>query len=106
MLYSSTSKLKKVANAENIEEFRKFHNFVFNYHLFQPGQRTLDIISAEALLSIELYKRFPICKKFIEFLRSGKNECINKDQWSLMLDVFTIMAKGDSYDPNSSCNEK
>ena len=95
--------MKEIVSGSDMDRFKEFHRFVFMYHLFKPGERTLDILSAESILTIELYNRFPVCKSFIEFMKSSKKETINKDQWELMIDVFTIITNGDKYDVDSSC---
>ncbi len=97
--------MREIANGKTEDEFRAFHNFVFTYHMFRPGQRTLEIAAAEAVLTIELYRRFPDCRRFVDFLKASHKDHINRDQWNLMIDVFVLLDKNGKYDVDSSCKD-
>ena len=100
----SINRLKEIASGKDSNEFKTFHDFVFKYHMLSPGQRTLDVQSAEAILKIELYWHFPLCTKFIEFMKATGKDHINRDQWTLMIEVLDLLTKGGKYDVNYACN--
>jgi len=99
----STSKLRSIASGENKDEFKKFHYFVFRYHMLKPGQKTLEIDAATILVQIVLGKKHPISAKFIRFLKDTGKKVLGRDQWDTLIDVFPIFEAKLKYDTDGAC---
>eukprot|EP00831_Metopus_contortus_P052676 TRINITY_DN4422_c0_g1_i2.p1 TRINITY_DN4422_c0_g1~~TRINITY_DN4422_c0_g1_i2.p1 ORF type:complete len:262 (+),score=72.37 TRINITY_DN4422_c0_g1_i2:93-878(+) len=92
-------KLTDVATGKNEAVFKEFHLFVFKYHMFKPGQKTLDIETGTTLIKIVLSKKLPeIIPKFLKFIEESGKKTISRDQWENLIDVLPIFEKGSDYD--------
>eukprot|EP00826_Nyctotherus_ovalis_P049361 TRINITY_DN595_c0_g1_i6.p1 TRINITY_DN595_c0_g1~~TRINITY_DN595_c0_g1_i6.p1 ORF type:complete len:215 (-),score=52.72 TRINITY_DN595_c0_g1_i6:17-661(-) len=95
-------KLSEICSESNIEEYKAFYNFVFNYHMMVPGQKTLDKDGAIGLLEILMKKTHPISQKFVAFLKQSERKVINRDQWQNLISLFTSLEKGEQYDTSGA----
>lgn len=97
-------KLTRIAKGEREDEFRRFHDFVFKYHILVPGRKSLGKEEVLAILPVEFSKRHQdIGQKFLTFFKESKYIDINRDQWSVMLVVFALLSKGETYDVDGAC---
>lgn len=95
--------LTRIGRGEDREEFGRFHSFLFRYHLFKPGQKTLGRVAAEAVLRVELCPRYRLCERFLEFMQATHVEVLNMDQWNMMVEVFETIGKGGKLNPQDAC---
>lgn len=95
-------KLTRIATGGG--EFRQFHDFVFRYHILIPGRKSLLKDEVLAILPIEFSKYYKeMADKFLLFFKQSKYIDINRDQWSMMLLVFSVLSKGEAYDLDGAC---
>ncbi len=96
------TKLKAIASGEDEDEFKKFHAFVFRYHMLKPGQKTLELDAATLLIQIVLGKKYPISAQFIRFLKDTGKKTLGRDQWENMIEIFHILEKKEK-DTSGAC---
>lgn len=102
-LYFTTRK-NRLSKIIEEEEFRKFHDFLFNYHLVIPGKRTLIREEVEYILEIEFGKRYEtMCKLFINFMTENNIDKIDRVEWRYVPEVFEALTS--SKIPNKSCTQ-
>jgi len=97
-------KLTQVAKGEKEDEFRRFHDFVFKYHILIPERKSLLKEEAMAIMTVEFSKYYKeISQKFITFFKDSRYLDIKRDQWSMMLLVFSVLTKKETYDVDGAC---
>ena len=101
--FNSVKLLRDLCNEYNKEEYRKFLNYVFKYHMFNPGQKTLEKESAIVLINIIMKKKHPIAEKFIEFFKQSERKVLNQDQWINLVPLFTLLENKEHYDTSGAC---
>ena len=99
----SVTTLRSIGSGEDLSEFKKFHLFVFKYHLIQAGQKVLQIDTALALLKMVVLKLFPMCEQFIQFLSVSGKSTLTQDQWLNVLEVLPILQSKQHYDIAGAC---
>lgn len=74
-------------------------------NLFQDSdQRSMDILTAKAMLQLLLGKHWPLYPQFAQFLEQSKYKVINKDQWCNILEFSrTICIDLSNYDIDGAC---
>ncbi len=87
-----------------MDEFKKFHKFVFTYHMLKPGQKTLETDAAALLIQIVLGRKHSVSAQFVRFLKESGRKTLGRDQWESLLDVFPIFEAEEKYDVSGACN--
>nr|CAB3236529.1 DCN1-like protein 5 [Phallusia mammillata] len=73
--------------------FKSVYRYAFDF-LKEPGQRTVDLGTAKAMLDVLLSDRWSLLDKFQNYLDGCKNKVINRDQWNNVLE-FSRMIQPD-----------
>lgn len=67
-------------------------------------QRSMDIVTAKAMLQLLLGKHWTLYPQFAQFLEQSKYKVINKDQWCNILEFSrTICIDLSNYDIDGAC---
>lgn len=70
---------------------RAVYAFTFKWAC-PPGQRSMPVDTALALWHLLLEGRFPLLKRWCEYLEHNRKHAISKDEWMLLLDFATATA--------------
>ncbi|XP_041360292.1 DCN1-like protein 4 isoform X2 [Gigantopelta aegis] len=65
--------------------FKNIYRFAFDFAR-EKDQRSMDIETAKAMLSLLLGKHWPLYGSFHQFLEQSKYKVLNKDQWCNILE--------------------
>ena len=85
-----------------------FFFFTFLVHIMKDkDQRSMDLETAQAMLTLLLGRQWPLFSQFYQFLEQAKYKVINKDQWCNILE-FSRAIKPDlsNYDEDGACKFK
>ncbi|SPP84729.1 DCN1-like protein 5 isoform X1 [Drosophila guanche] len=88
--------LRSILNDAN--SFKSIYRYAYDFAK-DSDQRSMDIITAKAMLSLLLGKHWPLYTQFAQFLEQSKYKVINKDQWCNILEFSrTICMDLSNYD--------
>jgi len=66
--------------------FRDFYKWLFNFAKDDPERKSIDMEPAVELLNTVLPPHFPLCDRFVEFLRNSKQKTFSQDNWDMTLE--------------------
>ncbi|XP_012944207.1 DCN1-like protein 4 [Aplysia californica] len=82
--------------------FKNIYRFAFDFAR-DKDQRSMDIETAKAMLSLVLGKNWPLFSSFHQFLEQAKYKVINKDQWCNILEFSrAIQSDLSNYDEDGA----
>ncbi|XP_064607628.1 DCN1-like protein 4 isoform X2 [Liolophura sinensis] len=82
--------------------FKTIYRYAFDFAR-DKDQRSMDIDTAKAMLTLLLGKNWPLFSHFHQFLEHCKYKVINKDQWCNILEFSrTIMSDLTNYDEDGA----
>lgn len=81
---------------------KKFHFYYCGQ--VNKDQRSMDLDTAQAMLTLLLGRQWPLFSQFHQFLEKTKYKVINKDQWCNILE-FSRAIRPDlsNYDEDGAC---
>lgn len=86
------------AHLKDNTHFKKIYRYAFDF-CRDKDQRSLDIETGKAMLSLLLHDFWPQLDVFLEYLRQTKYKVINRDQWNSILEfIRTVDTSFKNYD--------
>eukprot|EP00057_Strongylocentrotus_purpuratus_P013621 XP_011668095.1 PREDICTED: DCN1-like protein 5 isoform X1 [Strongylocentrotus purpuratus] len=66
--------------------FKKIYRYAYDFARVNKDQRSMDLDTAQAMLTLLLGRQWPLFSQFHQFLEKTKYKVINKDQWCNILE--------------------